>query len=139
MWHLSLSIGTSPLGEMPLASEVATLGLAAAGTPGEDPLSSSILATESKPTGHGTPSPSVDAPILGLEGGRSAAPGFLLGHGFPLIPAKLIAKIQRWEYVNLSELLPNNLELARCTLCEPRGSLQRRLPRRGNSSRTGRA
>ena len=132
MWHLSLSIGTSALGEMPSASEVASLGLAVAGTPGEDPLSSSVLATESEPTGHGTPSPSVDAPTL-PGGGSSAAPAFSLGHGFPLIPAKLVAKIQRREYVNLSELL------ARRTLEGHRRALQRRLPRRGNSSRTGRA
>ena len=29
--------------------------------------------------------------------GHSAAPGFTLGHGFPLIPAKLVSNIQRWE------------------------------------------
>ena len=77
MWHLSLSIGSSPLGEMPSDSEVASLDMAATGTPGENPVSSSVLATESEPTGHGTPSPSVDAPTL-PGGGSSAAPDFSL-------------------------------------------------------------
>ena len=35
--------------------------------------------------------------------------GFSLGHGFPLIPPKLVTKILRWEYVSI---LPDNLELA---------------------------
>ena len=65
---------------------------------------------------------SVDALTQLPRGGISAAPGFSLGHGFPLIPEKLVAKIQRWEYVNLLELLPDNLELARGSLCEHRGS-----------------
>ena len=39
--------------------------------------------------------------------------GFFLGHGFPLIPAKLLSKTQKWEYVNMADLLPDNLELAR--------------------------
>jgi hypothetical protein len=45
-----------------------------------------------------------------------ASQGFSLGHGFPLIPAKVVNRIQKWEFINMSELLPDNLELARCSL-----------------------
>jgi hypothetical protein len=47
--------------------------------------------------------------------------GFSLGHGFLLIPAKMVSKIQRWEFVNMSELLTDNLELARRS-AESRGA-----------------
>ena len=43
----------------------------------------------------------------------SSISGFSLGHGFPLIPAKLATKILKWEYVSMADLLPDNLELAR--------------------------
>lgn len=42
-----------------------------------------------------------------------SATGFSLGHGFSLIPPKLVAKILKWEYVSMAELLPDNQELAR--------------------------
>ena len=45
----------------------------------------------------------------------SQSAGFSLGHGFPLIPPKLVGNILKWEYVGMSELLPDNLELARRT------------------------
>ena len=44
---------------------------------------------------------------------------FSLGHGFPLIPPKLMLKC---EYVAMSELLPDNLELA-CRTAEAQRSL----------------
>ena len=39
--------------------------------------------------------------------------GFSLGQGFPLIPGKIVSKIEKWEYVSMADLLPDNLELAR--------------------------
>ena len=41
--------------------------------------------------------------------------GFSLGHGFPLIPPKLVAKIEQFEFFNMAELLPDNVELSRKT------------------------
>ena len=41
-----------------------------------------------------------------------SATGFSLGHGFLFIPPKLVAKILKWEYVSMAELLPDNQELA---------------------------
>ena len=122
------SSGTSPLGEMPSAGEIASLGLASAGS-GEDPLSSSTPTTESDAANgsqsQSTAAPSTTPTASGKPASASGSPatsGFSLGHGFPLIPAKLVSKIQKWEFVNLSELLPDNLELARRTSHEPRST-----------------
>ena len=105
--------GASPLGEMLSAGELVSLGLAAANA-GGDPLASSA-AGEIRPI----PNPTSSG-ALALSGESSASSsgsvsgqGFSLGHGFPLIPAKVVNKIQKWEFINMSELLPDNLELAR--------------------------
>ena len=45
----------------------------------------------------------------------SPTQGFFLGHGFPLILSKLVAKIEHFEFFNMAELLPDNIELARKT------------------------
>ena len=42
-----------------------------------------------------------------------AAPPFILGEGLPPIPAKLVAKIQRGEFVDMAELLRDNIEADR--------------------------
>ena len=104
--------GASPLGEMPSAGKLASSGLAAANA-GEDPLASSA-AGEIRPI----PSPHPPEPLLSGElsassSGSVSGQGFSLSHGFPLIPAKVANKIQKWEFINMSELLPDNLELAR--------------------------
>ena len=99
---------------MPSAGDVASLGLAAvSGSTGEDPLAG----------GHGTDlSGSLTSRVSLPESVKLSASastdsvsgqGFSLGHGFPLIPAKVVNKIQKWEFINMSELLPDNLELAR--------------------------
>ena len=106
--------GASPLGDMPPTSEVASLGLPTVAE-SEDPMlsnpgvSSSGAATWS--------SAGAKACSLSTSGGKSVevahTSGFSLGHGFPLIPAKLVKKIVNWEYVSMAELLPDNLELVR--------------------------
>ena len=111
---LSCLAGASPLGEMPSAGDVASLGLAAAGgSTGEDPLAG----------GHGTdlssslisrvPLPESVKLSASASTDSVSGQGFSLGHGFPLIPVKVVNKIQKWEFINMSELLPDNLELAR--------------------------
>ena len=115
-----LLAGASPLGEMPSAGEVASLGFATTGA-GEDPLSST-LSTEAT-TGIRTipglqDSLSTSGPLSGNPAastntsGSTSVQGFSLGHGFPLIPAEMVAIILKWESINMSELLPDNLELA---------------------------
>ena len=108
--------GASPLGEMPSVSEVAALGIASASA-GEDPLLSVETSRESR-TISGLPDAlSASGPLAGKHpapaSGMASSQGFSLGHGFPLIPAKMVIKLQRWEFVNMSELLPDNLELVR--------------------------
>ena len=38
---------------------------------------------------------------------------FIVGEGLPPVTAKLVAKIQRGEYVNMAELLKDNIEVER--------------------------
>ena len=100
---------------MPTAGEVAALGLATTGT-GEDPLSStteSTLGTRTVDAALSTRSLTVKSPASDTVGGSTSGQGFSLGHGFPLIPGKIVSRIQKWEFINMSELLPDNLELAR--------------------------
>ena len=46
------------------------------------------------------------------KGTDSSAP-FVVGEGLPVIPAKLVAKIQRGDYVDMAELLKDNVEVDR--------------------------
>ena len=110
--------GSSPLGEPPLSSEIAALGLPTAvmSAPScEEPVCSSGVTAV---PGSGTSSRGHDPCTIVDSGpkkssGESVPSGFSLGHGFPLIPGKLVAKITKWEYVSMADLLPDNLELAR--------------------------
>ena len=118
-----LTAGASPLGDMPDAAELASLRLPLAPGGGEDPLTA-VAGSASSATG-GVPCKVVSAgdthsiPATDRSGGSSnsastgQSAGFSLGHGFPLIPQKLVSKILKWEYVSMAELLPDNLELAR--------------------------
>ena len=119
-----LAAGASPLGDMPDAAELASLWLPLA-PGGEDPLTA-VAGSASSATG-GDPCKVVSTgvthsiPATDCSGDSSTSAstgqsaGFSLGHGFPLIPLKLVSKILKWEYVSMAELLPDNLELARCS------------------------
>ena len=108
---------------MPNAAELASL--ASLGLPftpgGEDPLtavpgsvSSASGRDPCKVISSGATHPT---PATGRSGDcpASACPpaSISLGHGFPLIPQKLVSKIVKWEYVSMAKLLPDILELAR--------------------------
>ena len=103
------------------AGELASLGLTAANA-GEDSLASSA-AGEIRPVPNPTSSgaPALSGESLASSSGSVLGQGFSLGHGFPLIPAKVVNKIQKWEFINMSEFLPDNLELARLS-AESRGT-----------------
>ena len=105
---LSCPAGASPLGKMPSAGE---LGLAAANA-GEDPLASTSASETCSAPGL-SDSMASGAPLSGKPSASSS--GGVSDHGFPLISVKVVNKIQNWEFINtcMSELLPNNLELAR--------------------------
>ena len=113
--------GASLLGEMPSAGELASLGLAALNA-GEDPLASSA-AGEIRPipipTSSGTPALSGESSAS--SSGSVSGQGFSFGNIFPLILAKVVNKIQKWEFIYISEFLPDNLKLAR-RLAESRGT-----------------
>ncbi len=51
--------------------------------------------------------------------GDTITPSFILSEGLAAIPARLVSKIQRGEYIDMAELLQHNLEaLHRGTLLE---------------------
>ena len=91
-----VDLGSYPLGSMPLTTALAGLPLA------ESPLA--------------TVSPSEEAPpavmsllnLLPLASPTLRLPtaGAYVGDGMPPVPAKLAAKIRRWEFVEMGELLP---------------------------------
>ena len=101
---------------MPSVGEVAALGIASAGA-GEDHLSSVETSRESRAITGLPDALSTSGPLAekhpASASGLAPSQGFSLGHGFPIIPAKMVNKLQKWEFVNMSELLPDNLELAR--------------------------
>ena len=45
--------------------------------------------------------------------GEGAPNQYILGEGLPSIPANLVAKIQRGDYVDMAELLRDNMEMGR--------------------------
>ena len=91
---------------MPKPAILASLGLP---TVSAGPAPPPPLLCASSQTGVGAttrPSASIARPVT---------PGFSLGHGFPLIPSKLVFKFEQFEFFNMAELLPDNIELCRKT------------------------
>ena len=56
---------------------------------------------------------------------------FLLGEEFPPIPAKLVAKIQKGDFMDMAELLRDNIEVERRHSKEGASTGQRAQSRRG--------
>ena len=104
-FYILLAAGASLLGVMPSSREVASLGLAvlSAATAAEDPLVSAGVTSVAGSSIGGKEVCSVVDPSA-AKSSRSAecvgsSAGFSLGHGFSLIPPKLVQKILKWEYV----------------------------------------
>ena len=105
---------------MPQPAELASLGLPPA-LGGEDPLTAVAGSTSS--SSRRDPCKVVPSSLHSrpsYDPGETASNSLQLArlslsHGFPLMPPKLVGKILKWEYVGMSELLPDNLELARRT------------------------
>ena len=89
-----LHAGASPLSEMPSAGEVAALGLATTGT-GEDPLFSTTKSTLGTRTIDASSTRSRTAKLPASDtitvGSSTSGQGFSLGHGFLLIPGKIVS------------------------------------------------
>lgn len=62
-----------------------------------------------------TGTPKVPASLTGLEADppSSSTSPFVLSEGLPPVPAKLVAKIQKGDYVDMAELLRDNMEWER--------------------------
>ena len=103
-----LSLGASPLGAMASSSELSSLGLQVSQSNESPLLTASLVVTLSE--GGDSLSPLSEGASTS-EGEKSQA--FSVSQSFPLIPAKLVQKIQSWQYIGMAELLPDNLEMAR--------------------------
>ena len=74
----------------------------------------------------------------GGTSGRSKREGhFSLTEHFPPVPPKLVQKIQAGEFVDLAELLPDNMEMVRRASIEGQGQSQRQLRRVVNPPHLG--
>ena len=113
----SAGTGASPLGAMPSSLELSSLGLQVSHST-ESPLVAASSGAAPSGLGSGTtPSGATSANEL------DKYQPFSLGQGFPLIPAKLVQKIQCWQYISMAELLPDNLELARRSFESPNNTM----------------
>ena len=72
------------------------------------------------------------SPILDVPTGcgELQSSWFSLGEAFPSIPEKLVRRIQSLDYVDLAELLPDNMELQRLVDTESRHGSGQRQPQR---------
>ena len=84
--------------------------------PGDKTLAELRLPTFGE-SGDPTPPPPLTKPTSEAESGKKAgdaeASPFTLGEGLPPVPAKLVSKIRKGEYVDMAELLRDNMELER--------------------------
>ena len=99
------------LGRMPSSAVLASLGLQAA------TVSLSSERSTLPPLFSGGAFSAGCRPMLhsSLAIAPSHQQGFSLGHGFPLIPPKMVTKIEQFEFFSMAELLPDNVELSRKT------------------------
>lgn len=58
----------------------------------------------------------------GLEGDPAEGSPFVLGESLPTVPAKLVKKILKGEYIDMAELLQDNTEASRCQGDQPASS-----------------
>ena len=86
------------------------------------PVSSQAADPAASPPGSGaalTPTAGPVAPAGETEAAKTPKEGkagaqhtsFVLGEGFPIIPGKLVQKIQKGEFVDMSEMLQDNIQL----------------------------
>ena len=102
-YAVSFITESTMLGNMPDPGKIAGLKLPTFSN--SEPNPSSKTATQ------GTPGTKVTADS-GKAGNSDATPS-TLGEGLPPVPAKLVGKIRRGEYVDMAELLRDNMELQR--------------------------
>ena len=120
----------SRLGAMPPPAVLSTLALGSTGGPGTP--------GGGEPAGAGTGGPPDSAggqplqpatpstgPVAGLGAdGETAAGPFVLGEGIPPVPAKVVARIWKGEYIDMADLLRDNLEADRRRATAQRGAQQ---------------
>ena len=88
--------------------------------PGEDVVGLGLPVFHAEPGGTGSAGPTTSAAMSMPEsGGKADTPtkcnisSFSLGEGLAPVPAKLVAKILKGDYVDMAELLRDNMEAER--------------------------
>ena len=94
------------LGKMPADGSVKELQLPTFGKDGGPQVQKN---PRDPPGGRAVPLPQKEK----VNVGEGAPNQYILGEGLPPIPAKLVAKIQRGDYVDMAELLRDNMEMGR--------------------------
>ena len=100
--------GTTQLGAMPPADVLEKLGLQVRTPDGTTAQES--LPTNNPTVDHSTEGTSKSSP---RNLSKETAEALILGEGLPIVPQKLVAKILKGDYLEMSELLHDNIELSR--------------------------
>ena len=123
------SVG-SGLGAMPPPAVLSMLALGSTGGPetavGVEPTSAGSRGPPASAGGQPlqpATSPSGPVAVSGSDGETAAGP-FVLREGIPPVPAKVVARIWKGEYVDMADLLRDNLEADRRRATAQRGSQQ---------------
>ena len=116
------------LGEMPSTNVVEALGLPVIGD--ESPHAareSSRPPVRLEPWSSGGQQPVMQQPD---DTTSSETTPFILGEGLPTVPARLVRKIEKGEYVDMAELLRDNTEAERRRVDRELAPSETRRPRR---------
>jgi hypothetical protein len=116
IWWPLFSTGPTPLDALPLASSLTGLQLPKIGentTSGQKGTTQTGDGKGDKAGASQTGEGKDDKATTLASGNTDAPASFTLGEGLPPVPGKLVQKIQRGDYVDMAELLRDNMELER--------------------------
>ena len=105
------------LGALPEPDDVARLNLPVIQVPGDGSgtawAANALAKAEERIADPESMTPNQPAVKEGEKSSSSETGAFMLGEGLPPVPAKLVAKILKGEFVNMAELLQDNIEAER--------------------------
>ena len=124
--------GSAPLGQLPDPSEVEGLGLPVfKGPEGESQVSAELATGVKGGSQDSGQQPLEDSPTTKCKKQKEPdVQPFVFSQGFPPVPAKLVGKILRLEFVDMAELLRDNMEAERRGLSQGEGSSAKHPQRR---------
>ena len=90
--------------------------------PTQAQASASLLHSMPPPQANEPQAKTMGQPMPPAAGSQQPTPSFLLSKSSPPIPGKLVAKIQSLQFVEMRELLPDNIALLERLATLPQGS-----------------